>query len=90
MIMLNRCFIPYQLVFTKADLIKESDLVSNLKNAFGIMNQMPSCTCLPVIHAVSSTTQMGIETLQLALAEIYTDERYNLQYDDDDAPSKVD
>jgi GTP-binding protein len=86
MVLLNRSFIPYQLIFTKSDLVKESDLVGNLKSAFGIMRQMKNASCLPLIHAVSSTTGSGIQSLQLALAEIYADTRYNSIYDGEDAP----
>lgn len=58
--------------------------MGNLKGAFGVMKQMKNASCLPLIHAVSSTTGSGIHSLQLALAEIYADSRYNSVYDGDE------
>eukprot|EP01033_Poteriospumella_lacustris_P003954 gene3954-2813_t len=62
MVLLNRSFIPYQLIFTKSDLVKESDLVGNLKSAFGIMRQMKNASCLPLIHAQISLSQTAPAT----------------------------
>ncbi len=55
---------------TKTDLVKEQDLLDNIRSVFEQVLSMKNNTCLPFIHAVSVVRNDGIDTLKLCIAEI--------------------
>ncbi len=55
---------------TKVDLVKPQELQANLYHAFQVMLAMRGNTCLPFVHTVSSVKNIGIDNLQLSMAEI--------------------
>lgn len=77
MSILNNKQTPYQMIFTKCDLVQPTELLDNVKSTLGVLRRMRNSTGLPFIHTVSSTTGLGMHTLELALAEIYLDSKYS-------------
>jgi len=71
--LLNDSFIPYQILFTKVDLVKSAQLQESLRKALHLITVSNHGTaCLPFIHTISSSKQIGINTLKLSIGEVYS------------------
>lgn len=67
---LDSAMIPYQVIFTKRDLVSDQELYNHLQNLFTFMKTVKNSTFLPIVHTVSSTTGEGMDALKLAITEI--------------------
>jgi GTP-binding protein EngB required for normal cell division len=70
MFTLDRSWIPYQVIFTKKDLVSEVEMHTKLSLLYQIMGQISHSAFFPYVHVVSSHSKEGIDDLKLAIAEI--------------------
>eukprot|EP01039_Chlorochromonas_danica_P009406 gene9406-10389_t len=78
MLTLDAAALPYQVIFTKADLVSETEMHVQLNLLFCMMRRMKRSALYPFVHVVSSKTGEGMEDLKLGLAEILYD-RFTLE-----------
>lgn len=74
MLTLDAAALPYQVVFTKADLVSETEMHVQLNMLFCVMRRMKRSSLFPFVHVVSAKTGDGMDDLKLGLAEILYDQ----------------
>lgn len=67
----------HQLIITKGDLVNTEELRRSLHSTFTEVMAKRMSSVLPFVHVVSSKTGSGIEELQIAMAEIISQEWKN-------------
>lgn len=67
---LSRLRCVQQVILTKVDLVTSEVLQKVLRDLFEIIVPRKNCSCLPIIHAVSSIKGDGIQTLKYAITDI--------------------
>eukprot|EP00601_Ochromonadales_sp_CCMP2298_P000740 CAMPEP_0173183076 /NCGR_PEP_ID=MMETSP1141-20130122/8196_1 /TAXON_ID=483371 /ORGANISM="non described non described, Strain CCMP2298" /LENGTH=260 /DNA_ID=CAMNT_0014106249 /DNA_START=214 /DNA_END=996 /DNA_ORIENTATION=+ len=69
---LSESYIPFQVVFTKVDLVSEEELQGTLQDAFKVIQSAHGGACVPFVHTVSSTKNTGVDAFKLSIGEIYS------------------
>lgn len=64
-----------QVILTKVDLVSPDILQKVLKDLFDVIVPRKNCTCLPIVHAVSSIKGDGMQTLKYAIADVTADSK---------------
>lgn len=69
--LLNSGAIPYQIIFTKCDLVDMDTLQHTLTDAFDVIMSKDGIVCIPEVHVISTATGVGLHELKLVMTEIY-------------------
>jgi GTP-binding protein len=68
--LLDSCGLPYQVILTKADVTRPSEMVHAVHSVLDKMVVRRGSSALPFVHVVSSHTGEGIDDLKCSMTEI--------------------